>query len=244
MNPLQNPSASASELVVSRPAPGVVELRLDRPHRANALSTPLLEALAQALNDARIDDDVRAVVLTGGSTLFSVGADRADLHTPPPSETTSAPRAECYARIATFPKPLVAAVCGLAFGGGCELVLVADIVVAGTSARFALPETGLGLIPGAGGTQRLARTIGRPLAMQMILAGAELTAAEALRAGLVGDVVSDEDCLPRARELAQTIATRPPRAVQAAKAAVLQSFELPLSAGLALERRLFLDLLK
>jgi enoyl-CoA hydratase len=243
MNPLQNLSASASELVVSRPAPGVVELRLDRPHRANALSNTLLTALAQALNNARIDDDVRAVVLTGGSTLFSVGADRADLLSPPAPEKTAFLRADCYARIAAFPKPLVAAVCGPALGGGCELVLVADIVVAGTSARFALPETGLGLIPGAGGTQRLARTIGRPLAMQMILAGTELTAAEALRAGLVGDVVSDEDCLPRARELAQAIASRPPQAVQAAKAAVLQSFELPLSAGLALERRLFLDLL-
>jgi len=244
MNSHPHTSTGSSNLAVSRPFSGVVELRLDRSHRANSLSTPLLEALAQALNDAQIDDDVRAVILTGGSTLFSVGADRADLPSSPASEKTAFLRADCYARSAAFPKPLVAAVCGPALGGGCELVLVADIVVAGTSARFALPETGLGLIPGAGGTQRLARTIGRPLAMQMILAGTELTAAEALRAGLVGEVVPDENCLPRARELAQAIASRPPRAVQAAKAAVLQSFELPLSAGLALERRLFLDLLK
>jgi enoyl-CoA hydratase len=223
-----------------------MELRLDRPHRANALSTPLLSALAEALKQADFDDTVRAVVLTGGSTLFSVGADLADLAALPPEtlspETNSDPRAECYARIAAFPKPLVAAVCGPALGGGCELMLVADIVIAGTSARFALPETAIGLIPGAGGTQRLVRMIGRPLAMQMIMAGTELTAADALCVGLVGEVVRDEVCLERARELAQTIAARPPRAIQAAKAAVLHAFELPLAAGLALERRLFLDL--
>jgi enoyl-CoA hydratase len=242
MNSLPNAAEDSPLLAVSRPAPGVMELRLDRPHRANALSTPLLSALAEALKQADFDETVRAVVLTGGSTLFSIGADPADLAALPP-ETTSDPRAECYARIAAFPKPLVAAVCGPALGGGCELVLVADIVIAGTSARFALPETALGLIPGAGGTQRLVRIVGRPLAMQMILAGTELTAADAFRVGLVGEVVPDEACLPRARELAQTIAARPPRAVQAAKAAVLHAFELPLAAGLALERRMFLDLL-
>lgn len=231
-----------ADLAVFRPAPGVLELRFDRPRTANALSTTLLAAVADSLDDAAADDAVRAVVLTGGATLFSVGADPAALVCPPTGDEQLAERAACHARIAGFPKPLVAAVCGPAIGGGCELALVADLVVAGASARFALPETALGLIPGAGGTQRLVRTIGKPLAMQMILAGAALTATDALRAGLVGEVVTDEACLPRARELAQAIATRPPRAVRLAKEAVLAAWELPLAEGLARERLAFFEL--
>jgi enoyl-CoA hydratase len=229
-------------LSVFRPAPDVLELRLDRPRAANALSTALLAALAATLDSAADDGAVRAVVLTGGSTLFSIGADPAEIVSAFPAEARLAERTAYHSRIARFPKPLVAAVCGPAIGGGCELVLVADLVVAGASARFALPETAIGILPGAGGTQRLVRTIGKPLAMQMILAGTELTAADALRAGLVGEVVADEACLPRARALAGAIAARPARAVRLAKEAVLQAWELPLAAGLARERLMFLDL--
>jgi enoyl-CoA hydratase len=232
-----------NDLAVCRPAPGLLELRLNRPRAANALSTTLLAAVADTLDAAAADDAVRAVVLTGGATLFSVGADPTAIVSPPGGEDRLAERTACHARIACFPKPLVAAVCGPAIGGGCELVLAADLVVAGASARFALPETTLGLIPGAGGTQRLVRTIGKPLAMQMILAGTELTAADALRAGLVGEVVADDACLPRARELAQAIAARPARAVRLAKEAVSQAWELPLAEGLARERLAFLELI-
>jgi enoyl-CoA hydratase len=233
----------AHDLAVSRPAPGVLELRLHRPRAANALSTMLLASLADTLEASAADDAVRAVVLTGGATLFSVGADPAAIVSPPAGEEHLAERTACHARIARFPKPLVAAVCGPAIGGGCELVLAADLVIAGESARFALPETALGLIPGAGGTQRLVRTVGKPLAMQMILAGTALTATDALRSGLVGEVVADEACLPRARALAHAIASRPARAVRLAKKTVLEAWELPLAEGLARERLAFLDLI-
>jgi len=232
------------ELVISRPGPGVLELRLDRPGAANALTTTLLCHLADTLGAAAGDPDVRAAILTGGATLFSIGADRGDVLADDPSSSPEGTdlRGAAYARIARFPKPLIAAVCGPAVGGGCELALAADIVVAGESARFSLPETGLGLMPGAGGTQRLVRVVGKSLAMEMILAGTELTAAAACRAGLASVVVADEACLSRARDLAGAIAARPAGAVQQAKEAVLQAFEMPLAAGLARERDRFLEL--
>jgi enoyl-CoA hydratase len=238
------PSPPPCDLVISRPVPGVLELRLDRPGAANALTTSLLCHLADTLDAAAADPDVRAAILTGGGTLFSIGADRGDLvaAAPPPTPDVPDRRGAAYARLARFPKPLIAAVCGPAVGGGCELALAADIVVAGESARFSLPETGLGLMPGAGGTQRLVRVVGKSLAMEMILAGTELSAAAACRAGLASLVVADDACLSRARDLAAAIAARPAGAVQQAKEAVLRAFEMPLAAGLAWERDRFLKL--
>jgi enoyl-CoA hydratase len=141
--------------------------------------------------------------------------------------------------IATFPKPIVAAVCGYALGAGCELALCCDIVVAGSNAQFGQPEVNLGLIPGAGGTARLARTCGKALAMQMVLTGKPIAAAAALAAGIAVEVDEPESAIARAIEIAATIATRPPLAVRLAKEAVLRAFEMPLAGALAAERQAF-----
>jgi enoyl-CoA hydratase len=148
-------------------------------------------------------------------------------------------RPALFARIARFPKPLVAAVCGYALGGGCELAMLADIVLAADSARFGQPEINLGIMPGAGGTQRLTRAVGKSQAMRMVLCGELLDAQQALQYGLVAEVLTVERCLERAHELARRIASKAPLAARLAKEAVLQAFETPLSAGLLLERRNF-----
>ena len=231
-----------SPLLASAPTDGVLELRLHRPAVRNALSTPLLRAIAEALDLAEHDDDVRCVVLTGGERVFAAGADLGEMARKDLQAVLLEQRPALFARIARFPKPLVAAVCGYALGGGCELAMHADIVVAGESARFGQPEINLGIMPGAGGTQRLTRAVGKSLAMKMVLCGELLDAAQALQAGLVAEVAPDAQCLARAHELARRIAAKAPLAARLAKEAVLQSFETPLSAGLLLERRNFVIL--
>lgn len=228
---------SSAELLVLEPAPGVLELKLSRPAQANSLTTRLLRTLVERLEAVAGDDSLGAVVLTGGPVLFSVGADVKEITAPEFEDSSLTFRSHAYRRVAEFPKPLIAAVCGPALGGGFELVLATDVVVAGRSARFGLSETGLGLIPGGGGTQRLMRSVGKALAMQMLLAGRVLGAEEAREAGIVSEVVEDAECLPRARALAQAIAARPREAVRLAKQAALQAFETPLREGLAIEHR-------
>ncbi|NMG67825.1 2,3-dehydroadipyl-CoA hydratase [Azoarcus indigens] len=240
---MTTPRYSAAEgLQVAGPEAGVLEIRLDRPQARNALSTPLLRGLAALLEQAERDDDVRAVVLTGGDKVFAAGADLAEMAAKDMQAVLLEERPRLFGVVARFPKPIVAAVCGYALGGGCELVMHADIVIAGEGAQFGQPEINLGIIPGAGGTQRLTHAVGKSVAMKLVLAGEFLTAAEALSTGLVAEVVADDACIPRAHALAQKIAAKAPLAVRLAKDAVLQSFEVPLSAGLALERRNFVVL--
>ncbi len=232
------------DLVTTNQNPGVLELRLNRPRSANALNTALLQQLAEALETAAQESSVRAVVITGGSVLFSIGADLKEFSAALATDDGALDnRSHLYECIARCPKPVIAAVCGPAIGGGCELALAADIVVAGKSARFAFPETDLGIIPGGGGTQRLIRVVGKSLAMHMILAGRELSADEARASGLLSEVVEDSECLPQARAIAQAIAARPPQAVLLAKESVLQAFETNLQDGLAIEHRHFIRLI-
>jgi len=233
---------SPQDILIERPAEGVLQITLNRPDVRNALRTQTLGEIAGALAAAAADDAVRAVVITGGLKYFAAGADVREMAPLGPAEILTHERQRHWRTIATFPKPLLAAVNGYALGGGCELALCADIVCAGTNAQFGQPEINLGMIPGAGGTQRLARAAGKALAMQMVLTGRPIDAATALAAGLVCEVDEPESALARAIELASIIATKPPLAVLAAKAAVLRAWEMPLAEGLAAEKKAFADL--
>jgi enoyl-CoA hydratase len=203
----------------------------------NALSGELLGALAVALNGWRHDDAVRAVVLTGGERAFAAGADIKEFPLQTSATQIVEERAELFDAIARFPKPLIAAVNGYALGGGCEVAMACDIIIAGETARFGQPEVNLGIIPGAGGTQRLPRTVGKSLAMLMCLAAEQIDARHALAAGLVAEVTPKELTVERAVAIAKAIAARPPLAVRVAKDLILKSYDTPLDAGLKLERR-------
>ncbi|WP_230970865.1 enoyl-CoA hydratase-related protein [Nitrogeniibacter aestuarii] len=234
--------ADDSLLRVGAPDKGVLEITLNRPQARNALSTPLLQALVALLAQAEHDEAVRCVMLTGGEQVFAAGADLAEMARKDLQAVLVEDRPRLFAAIARFPKPVVAAVCGYALGGGCELAMLADIVIAGESAQFGQPEIRLGIIPGAGGTQRLTRTVGKSMAMKMVLSGEFISTREALSSGLVAEVTPDNACLDRARALATKIAGMAPLAARLAKESVLQAFDTPLGAGLAAERRNFVIL--
>lgn len=226
-----------SELVVAeRPHEHVALLRLNRPQVLNALSNATVEALAVALERLDGDGITRAVVLTGDARAFAAGADVAEL-------AGDGPRLEAWDRLWAVELPLVAAVRGLALGGGLELALGCDLLVVADDARLGQPEINLGLIPGAGGTQRLARTLGRALASEMVLLGRELSGRDAERLGLANRAVPAERVLPVALELARALAQRAPSALRVAKRTLAKAFEMPLHAGLVEERRAFLALL-
>ncbi len=227
------------DILVERPADGVLQLTLNRPEVRNALRTQTLREIAEALAAAAADEATRAVVITGGLKFFAAGADVRELAPLGPDEILAHERQRHWHTIAWFPKPLLAAVNGYALGGGCELALCADVICAGTNAQFGQPEISLGMIPGAGGTQRLARTAGKALTMQMVLTGLPIDAQTALAAGIVCEVDEPESALARAVELATIIAGKPVLAVLAAKAAVLRAWELPLAEGLAAEKKAF-----
>lgn len=226
-------------LIIDHSFANFLVVRLHRPQARNALTTELLTELAMLLEIAENDDEIRSVVLSGGDTVFAAGADLKEMAALDMVGVLEDVRPRIWKRIASFSKPLIAAVNGFALGGGCELVMHADIVIAGDTALFGQPEINLGILPGAGGTQRLIRTVGKPLAMKMVLCGEYITAREALTAGLVTEVTIPEMSLERAIELAQTIATKPPLAVQQAKDVLLKAFETHLESGLQYERKAF-----
>ena len=220
--------------------PGVALVTLDRPAVRNALDFALLADLADALETLDVDGATRAVVLTGaGDKAFAAGADIVELADQTPERLTAEGHFGAWDRIAAVGLPVIAAVRGYALGGGCELAMSCDLLVAGDDAVFGQPEIRLGVMPGAGGTQRLTRAIGTAKAMELILTGRNLGAADAEAAGLVTKVVAPDETLPAAIELASRIAALPPVAVRAAKQAILRAAELPLSAGLDFERRAF-----
>jgi len=219
---------------------GVALVTLDRPEVLNALSFDLLDELAAVLERLDGDPDCRAIVLTGsGSRAFAAGADIRELARQTPVSLLVEDRFAVWDRIGTIRTPLIAAVRGFALGGGCELAMSCDIIVAAEDASFGQPEINLGVMPGAGGTQRMTRAIGKARAMDLILTGRTIGAVEAERMGLVSRVVAPEETLGEAIELASRIASQAPVAVLAAKEAIKQAGELPLSAGLEHERRAF-----
>ncbi|WP_110993837.1 2,3-dehydroadipyl-CoA hydratase PaaF [Pseudomonas sichuanensis] len=228
-----------SNLVVQPPADGVRLIALHRPQALNALNTELLAELAAQLDAAERDEHTRAVVITGSRKAFAAGADINEMAERDLVGILNDPRVSHWQRIAAFTKPLVAAVNGYALGGGCELVMCADIVIAGSDARFGQPEINLGIIPGAGGTQRLLRAVGKPLAMQMVLSGEAIDARRALQAGLVSEVTEPELTVERALQVARAIAAKAPLAVRLAKEALLKAQDTDLASGLRFERHAF-----
>jgi enoyl-CoA hydratase len=218
-----------------------VEILLLKNPPVNALSTALLGALDQRVTELAADPKVRSVILTGDGQYFSAGADLKEMAT---LDLATAPQLvrrghALFARIAEFKTPVVAAINGLALGGGLELALACDLRIAGESAKLGAPEVNYGLMPAYGGTQRLPRTVGLPKAKELIFTGAMISAAEALKIGLVNKMVPAGQELRAARDLAHTIAQRAPKAVQAAKRAIGQGFSLPLADGIEAETKLF-----
>jgi enoyl-CoA hydratase len=210
---------------------------LNRPEALNALSDELMDELVSALEELDRDEAVRAVVLGGSERAFAAGADIGELAEVSAIELYYQRRIERWDAIRGLWTPLVAAVSGYCLGGGCELAMACDLIVASESAEFGQPETGLGIIPGAGGTQRLTRAVGKALAMDVILSGRRLLAREALAAGLVARVVAKEAWLDEAKRVAREIAEKGPVATRLAKESVDRAFESTLATGLEAERR-------
>jgi enoyl-CoA hydratase/carnithine racemase len=225
---------------VSAETRGAVGLaRLDRPEARNALSPELMEELASLCERWDEDPEVRCIVIAGGDDWFAAGADIKVMAKRTLAETLTSPAARFWPRLAALRTPLVAAVSGYALGGGCELALACDMIVASESAQFGQPEILLGIIPGGGGTQRLARVMGKQRAMELVLTGRRIGAEEAHGLGIVTRLASAEGWLDAALELAAEIAERPPLAARLAKQAVLAAEETALTAGLDHERRLY-----
>ena len=221
---------------------GVALVILDRPAARNALSFGLLAELADALEALDADPLVRCIVLTGGDLAFAAGADIKELAGRSPDELAAGHGFDAWGRIDRIGLPIVAAVRGFALGGGCELAMACDIVVAGDDAVFGQPEIRLGVMPGAGGTQRLTRTVGKTRAMELVLTGRQVGAREALDLGIVSRVVPAEATIREAMAVGRVIADGPPLAIRAAKRSVQAAAELPLAAGLARERAAFFEL--
>jgi enoyl-CoA hydratase len=217
----------------------VAIVRLNRPKQLNALSGEVMGALVSALQELDEDSGILAIVVAGDERAFAAGADIEELAAGTPISLYASGRIDAWDSIRDLRTPLVAAVSGFCLGGGCELAMLCDLVVASESAKFGQPEINLGVLPGAGGTQRLTRAVGKSVAMDMILTGRMLSAREALDFGLVARVVAREAWLTEAMRVAREIASKGPIAVRLAKEAVDQAFEAPLAVGVAFERRSF-----
>ncbi len=214
-------------------------VRLNRPGALNALSPQLMEELWDALSGFDQDEAVGAMVIAGNERAFSAGADIKAMADATLVEMLNRSLTDAWHRVAQLRKPVIAAVSGYALGGGCELAMACDLIVASETAQFGQPEIQIGVIPGAGGTQRLTRILGKHLAMEMVLNGRFLSAQEALQHGLVNRVVPVEHYLEEALQLAAQIADRAPVAVRLGKEAVNKSYEMTLAEGLALEQKYF-----
>jgi enoyl-CoA hydratase len=228
----------SDDLVLVEHDDPIAVVLLNRPKQLNALSDELMNALVGALRELDGDEAVRCIVVGGSERAFAAGADIEQLARASPVEMYYQRRVDRWDEIRTLWTPLVAAVSGFCLGGGCELAMACDLIVASETAKFGQPETGLGLIPGAGGTQRLTRAVGKALAMDVILSGRFLSASEARRAGLVARVVAKEAWLDEAKRVARDIASKGPVAIRLAKEAVDRAHEGPLTLGVEYERRL------
>jgi enoyl-CoA hydratase len=229
---------AAGRLVLVERVEPIAVVLLNRPDALNALSDELMDELVTTLVELDRDGDIRCIVLGGSERVFAAGADIAELARSSAIDLYYQRRVERWDAIAGLWTPLVAAVSGYCLGGGCELAMACDLIVASETAQFGQPETGVGVIPGAGGTQRLTRAVGKALAMDVILTGRLLSAEEGERAGLVARVVAREAWLEEAKRVAREIASKAPVAVRLAKEAVDRAYESPLQLGLEHERRL------
>ncbi len=218
---------------------GYALIQLNRPEVLNAINMKLMEELVFTLEELDKDDDVRCIVITGNEKAFAAGADIKEMADASAMEMLQRDQFARWDRIRKIKKPIVAAVSGFALGGGCELAMTCDIIIASESAKFGQPEINLGVIPGAGGTQRLTRAVGKYKAMEMILTGSMITAEEAKQWGLVVRVVPNDNLIEEAKNLAKAVASKPPVAVRLGKEAVLKSFDTTIEGGLEFERKNF-----
>lgn len=230
---------SSNELVVATRDGAVAIIRLNRPHVRNALNQALFGQIVATVEAFAADPEVRAMVITGDDRAFAAGADIAEMADASVVEMHRRPNLARWEVLRRVKVPLIAAVNGFALGGGCELAMVCDMIVASESAKFGQPEINLGIIPGGGGTQRLVHAVGKARAMEMILTGRIVASREMLAAGLLTSVVPDEQVLVAAVRLAHEIAAKPPLAVELAKESVLKAYDVPLATGLEFERRSF-----
>lgn len=231
-----------SEVILTKTDGHVGIATLNRPEVLNALSVELMDRLIEVLEGYDRDPNIHVIVVTGSERAFAAGADISEMVEASVVDMSERNNLARWKRIAAIRKPIIAAVSGFALGGGCELAMHCDIIVASESAQFGQPEIKLGVMPGAGGTQRLTRAIGKFKAMEMVLNGRFLSAQEAFDAGLVTRIVSKEQFLDEALRLAQEMAQKAPLALKAAKEAVLAADEMALTHGLEFERRLFYSL--
>ena len=218
---------------------GYAIVQINRPDVLNALNIALMEELVSALEVLDKDGEVRAMILTGNEKAFAAGADIKEMADASAVEMLIRDQFARWDRIRKIKKPIIAAVSGFALGGGCELSMTCDMIIASETAKFGQPEINIGVMPGAGGTQRLTRAVGKAKAMEMVLTGKMISADEALRWGLVNKVVPVEYYLEEAKALAKEIASKPPIAVRLAKEAVLKSFDTTIEGGLEFERKNF-----
>jgi enoyl-CoA hydratase/carnithine racemase len=224
-------------VLVERPSEGVALVRINRPEARNALNMEVRRLLAQRLTDMAAEADVRCLVITGNEKAFAAGADIKEMANAGTIEMLQRGTLKLWSTIAACPKPVIAAVNGFALGGGCELAMSCDIIIAGESAKFGQPEVKIGIIPGGGGTQRLARAVGKYKAMRYVLTGDIFDARTAYEMGLVSEIAPDAEVEKRALDLARQIAELPPLAIEQAKEAVLRGMDASLETGLALEAK-------
>ncbi|KAF7298159.1 Enoyl-CoA hydratase [Mycena chlorophos] len=234
-------SSQYTNIIVAKPEPSVSLITLNRPKALNALSSPLFEELNKALKDADTDDSIGAIVLTGSEKAFAAGADIKEMQDKTYAEVFKNRFLEDWGQLAKIRKPIIAAVSGYALGGGCELALMCDIILASPTAKFGQPEINLGVIPGGGGSQRLASLIGKSRTMELVLTGRNISAQEAADWGMISRVVGEGEgqVIKEAIEMAKTIASKSQIAVQAGKEVVNAAYELTLAEGLRFERRIF-----
>jgi enoyl-CoA hydratase len=235
---IQSIAQSLNNLILTQDG-FVATIQLNRPKVLNALNLELMVELADTLEVLDNDPSVRAIVLAGSERAFAAGADITEMAGASTIDMLMRDQFARWERIRKLKKPLIAAVSGFALGGGCELMMHCDIIIASETARFGQPEILIGVMPGAGGTQRLTRAVGKALAMEMVLTGRQITAEEALRAGLINKIVPVEYFLEEAQKMAKDIANKPPIGVRLAKEAVLKSFDTTIEMGLEYERKNF-----
>lgn len=218
---------------------GYAVVQFNRAEVLNAINMQLMTELVDALESLDKDDGVRCVILTGNEKAFAAGADIKEMADASAMEMLVRDQFARWDKIRKIKKPLIAAVSGFALGGGCELAMTCDIIIASETARFGQPEINIGVMPGAGGTQRLTRAVGKAKAMEIVLTGKTFTAEEACEWGLVNKVVPVEHYFQEAKDFAREIASKPPAAVRLAKEAILKAFDTTIEGGLELERKNF-----
>lgn len=230
----------SAPVLIERDGSPVAVVRLNREEKRNALDLTMRAAIAEAVIGLERDDSIAVIVITGGDKVFAAGADLNLLVDKGAQEVADIDLGQYWAPVANSRKPVIAAVSGFALGAGCELAMMCDMIVADASARFGQPEVRVGIMPGAGGTQRLLRAVGKPVASLLLMTGELLTAERACQLGLISELVSEGSALERATALAQAAAKMPPKALRAIKRVLALGADQPLEIALALENREFL----